>query len=998
MAPTKSAGRVSIRVLPDTTGFRRDLKTALDRIERGMKVEIPVHLKLGREQIAEIKRQIEQAVIQIKPDVYLNLKREELERVKREVEALDAKMQVGIDLDTARAQARIASLTRARSIPVFVRVMGMNFAKHLAALGGLGFITEEVKRGLRYLREIDKNAVILAKQAMLFGTLIAGIGSATQAVLGLGDGLIKTVGILTVAPALMSSIGIAVAVFASVLRDMGEVLGDLKPQFSELRRTMSRTFWQQAEAPIRKMVEELFPTMAEKITESSRLMGLLTGQIADSYRTHVTVERLSLMWDRVNKSMDTVRGAVDPIIEAFTYLGLHGTKYLDRLSKSIVKLSEDFKNFIKDAYYDGRLEQWTEDAIQAFKDLGGIIAGVWRTFGALNKAAKEAGGPTLSIMRENLDKLQRQMNSPGFQVGMTRVFRGMNEAVREIARGIRDMGPGMLVFSQTAQEAFGALGRAVRTVLGYLGDTLRNPIFNKGVTDLFKGIEKGIKALEPAIEPTAVALGSLFTLMGHLLERLGGLIGLIMDRWGPALQRLSDEFDTLVDPVMDLVEALVIELTPAVNALIDEALIPLLGWLRDDILPVLTEYIKDKGPALAEMFEAIGSMIVILLPILTQLLEGFLLITGGVFDLIGALTEFRNTMLDPAESPIVKFAQLVGVKMAEAKRNFDIFTEYLLGEWSEKFNTWVDNVDQFLIGLQLLISQDWETIVAIFRQSLEDIGIDTTNGMTIVESIWDIALGNMLDEITNKGAAIIHDWRMKLEEMGIDTSTKTSTILGTIRVGFGTIMDIIKRNGESAATNFGRSLGNMLSNSHTYGETIKQVMRNKMGEMGRGVQDAWNNTIEWMRSIPGRIEMLFNINWWSVGARIVNNIAQGIRDAAWNAIEAARNLVQRIRDHFPFSPAKTGPFSGYGYTRYSGRAMIRDWAKGMHEEMGSAAKVLSDSMQSINSQFTLDGGIELPQQQDRGNVTMNVYNPVREPTSRTVAKTAAEIRLGGTIG
>ncbi|MCL7660572.1 hypothetical protein M8360_34925, partial [Klebsiella pneumoniae] len=42
-----------------------------------------------------------------------------------------------------------------------------------------------------------------------------------------------------------------------------------------------------------------------------------------------------------------------------------------------------------------------------------------------------------------------------------------------------------------------------------------------------------------------------------------------------------------------------------------------------------------------------------------------------------------------------------------------------------------------------------------------------------------------------------------------------------------------------------------------------------------------------------------------------------------------RNGLTRIRNFFPFSPAKEGPFSGKGYTLYSGRALTSDFAKGM---------------------------------------------------------------------
>jgi hypothetical protein len=65
MAGGQEVGRISIRVMPDTTKFRQDLKKKLEAIEKSIKATIPVDVDLDaagakahmRELMADLKAQ-----------------------------------------------------------------------------------------------------------------------------------------------------------------------------------------------------------------------------------------------------------------------------------------------------------------------------------------------------------------------------------------------------------------------------------------------------------------------------------------------------------------------------------------------------------------------------------------------------------------------------------------------------------------------------------------------------------------------------------------------------------------------------------------------------------------------------------------------------------------------------------------------------------------------------------------------------------------------------
>ena len=84
-------GRISIKVFPDTSKFRTDLKTALNRIERNTR-----------------------GTVQIIPVI----DREALARLKNNLSRLNATAKVRVDADTAAASRRLSDIARGRKATV----------------------------------------------------------------------------------------------------------------------------------------------------------------------------------------------------------------------------------------------------------------------------------------------------------------------------------------------------------------------------------------------------------------------------------------------------------------------------------------------------------------------------------------------------------------------------------------------------------------------------------------------------------------------------------------------------------------------------------------------------------------------------------------------------------------------------------------------------------------------------------------------------------------
>lgn len=103
-----------------------------------------------------------------------------------------------------------------------------------------------------------------------------------------------------------------------------------------------------------------------------------------------------------------------------------------------------------------------------------------------------------------------------------------------------------------------------------------------------------------------------------------------------------------------------------------------------------------------------------------------------------------------------------------------------------------------------------------------------------------------------------------------------------------------------------------------------------IGNIARPFAGLGGRILGYIGSIPGKIIGLFaGAGSWLVdsGAALMNGFKQGIVNAVESVKSAVKGALQKVRDFFPFSPAKVGPFSGSGYTSVSGEHLMRDFGK-----------------------------------------------------------------------
>ena len=87
----------------------------------------------------------------------------------------------------------------------------------------------------------------------------------------------------------------------------------------------------------------------------------------------------------------------------------------------------------------------------------------------------------------------------------------------------------------------------------------------------------------------------------------------------------------------------------------------------------------------------------------------------------------------------------------------------------------------------------------------------------------------------------------------------------------------------------------------------------------------------------------------SAGQAIIQGVIDGITGMIGAAGSAIESVLSTIASYLPHSPAKRGPFSGKGWTPYSGRAIVHGLAEGIAELADEPADAMASVMEGISA-------------------------------------------------
>lgn len=138
-------------------------------------------------------------------------------------------------------------------------------------------------------------------------------------------------------------------------------------------------------------------------------------------------------------------------------------------------------------------------------------------------------------------------------------------------------------------------------------------------------------------------------------------------------------------------------------------------------------------------------------------------------------------------------------------------------------------------------------------------------------------------------------------------------------------------------------------------DTMSSFLSSAWEGIKSGVSAGIDAVMSFLGSLPDQIIGIFSgAGSWLVesGKSLLQGFADGVMGAVGWVGDQIGGALDTIRGFFPFSPAKEGPFSGHGYTTYSGRALMTDFGKGIAQASGSAVSAALGAVSDVEGVFS----------------------------------------------
>lgn len=214
---------------------------------------------------------------------------------------------------------------------------------------------------------------------------------------------------------------------------------------------------------------------------------------------------------------------------------------------------------------------------------------------------------------------------------------------------------------------------------------------------------------------------------------------------------------------------------------------------------------------------------------------------------------------------------------------------------------------------------------------------------TFLATIWNSIVSWVVGKVTGFVTSVVNTWN----NLKARTLAVFNLIKATIMTVFVKIVSTVAGKVNEAKARVENAWNMIKAKTLSIFAAVVSTVKSKIGAVVSTVQ-----------GLPGRAKSaLGNLGGLLKGAgkSLIQGFINGINNMIGKVTSAAKNVVSKVRDFFPFSPAKTGPFAGRGYTSYSGKALVGDFAKAMTREI-STVRSAADKVASAG---TFTGGYQL---------------------------------------
>lgn len=507
------------------------------------------------------------------------------------------------------------------------------------------------------------------------------------------------------------------------------------------------------------------------------------------------------------------------------------------------------------------------------------------------------------------------------------------DSYADIVEAIHTVQEEMGITGTTAKEASttisGSIGMAKAAWTNFLTGLGRDDVdFSQLTNQLLESIGAVAKNVAPRV---AIIGKSIIQAFPSVLSGLGSVLAPIVSEalstaWNIAVQALaglgiklpavdSSQFMAAFQQVASFVGAAIDGIKGAVSTLAS-AFAPAFAAMQAALAPIIAQVSSALLPALSVLGAALGNLAAAVLPVISAAIQAMAPVIATAIGAVVSLASTISTGFAPVINGIASLIQAV------------------------------------LPVIQQLFTQWGASIQAVVSAAFTFVESVVTSAMNVINAV----IGTVLALIKGDWEGV---WSGVLNILQVVWDGMIATVQSCIQLVSSTI---------DSALSF-----------------IKGVWNSAWSALGSFLDSAWDGFVsavtggnEQVMSIlsglPGKIIGLFaDAGSWLIdsGRALLQGFADGVMGAVGWVGDQISGALGTIRGLFPFSPAKEGPFSGRGYTTYSGKALMRDWAKGMASEESVVRKTVKSALGGASAM--LSAGVSVTGAPAAAGAGGNVY-------------------------
>lgn len=564
-------------------------------------------------------------------------------------------------------------------------------------------------------------------------------------------------------------------------------------------------------------------------------------------------------------------------------------------------------------------------------------------FGAKLTSAIEKVSGVIKPFNDRVDELKKKVADGSEKLGNAElVLRALNDTFTPIQIKVGAVVAGIAALG----AAFGALSAATAAIPGLasISGLLGGLAGGGGILGLasngLKAITSPLGIVGAAAVAVAVAFGHLMATDDKFSRQIKVTVGNIVNGLKPAFESLQG-IVPIVQVVWENFVEIVRQLAPSILRVI-AAITPLVSTLISSVIPVISTI----ASSVSSLATIIASQLDPIIRMIAQLIEAVMpQIQETITTVMNLISDVINTVWPYIQTIITSAMQVIQKIMVEI--------------WPHV----ADIINQAMALIQEIIETVWpiiqEIITAVMDFIVPIIVTGMENILNTIQTVWPF-IQTIIEAVMNGIQAVIKivtgiingDWEAVWggirDYVSAVWNTITSLISGAVSIIQGAIQNAL-----SFVSSIWNSIWSAVSNfvASTW-ENVKTTVSNGISGM-----------MDFISSIPDRIMSFFSdASTWllDAGRSIIDGLVNGIKGAIDGAVNAVGNAVGAIRDLFPFSPAKKGPFSGKGWVLYSGISIMKAIGEGVELQAASTMRTLGSIMGDMQDMFTVNIPYAMP--------------------------------------